>query len=379
MTCAVEGLQSSDCDIFVRDLLRRGAVMAMRGDAMYNNKRVLVTGGASFIGSHLVESLLKLNAKITVIDDFSSGARANLDGVRNDVEIVEGDLRDYRAAFDVSSGQHFVFHLANIHGGRGFIDNNPADICQNFVIDGNVLRAAHLSGVNRFCYVSSACVYPTSLQTGDRSKQVRYLSEEMADPFKDGRALADGQYGWGKLMGEMALQSYYKQFGLNGVACRLFTVYGPRENMTHAIIALIAKALIRQDPFEIWGTGQQDRNFTYVSDVVDGLLIAAERVSDCRAVNIGTDQIVKIADAASIICEIIGHKPSKIFFDTSKPEGVHARSASIALQERLLGWTPRVSFRDGVEATIGWFSEFHDPDLLGHEFDRRLFERIVTL
>lgn len=156
------------------------------------------------------------------------------------------------------------------------------------------------------------------------NKQARYLSEEMADPFAQGGAMADGEYGWGKFMGEMT-KAYNKQYGQKGVSCRLFTVYGPRENESHAIIAFIAKALARQDPFEIWGSGQQDRNFTYVDDVVDGLLLAAARIHDCRAVNIGTSEIVKIIDAAKSVCDAVGFQPNSFHFDRSKPEGVHAR------------------------------------------------------
>ena len=197
----------------------------------------------------------------------------------------------------------------------------------------------------------------------------------MADPFKEGAALADGEYGWAKFMGEMALKAYNKQFGLKGVSCRLFTVYGPRENESHAIIAFVGKALLRQDPFEIWGTGQQDRNFTYVDDIVQGLMLAAERISDCRSVNIGTDEITKIIDAAKLVCEIVGHVPSRFLCDTSKPEGVYARAASTKNQEAWLAWRPSVAFREGIRKTIEWYKSQVDIDALRRDLDRRLFER----
>jgi UDP-glucose 4-epimerase len=207
------------------------------------------------------------------------------------------------------------------------------------------------------------------------NRQERYLSEEMADPFKEGCALADGEYGWAKLMGEMALRAYHKQYGVEGVSCRLFTVYGPRENETHAIIAFVAKALMRQDPFEIWGSGQQDRNFTYVDDVVTGMLLAAEKIKDCREINLGTDEIVKIIDAAQTVCEIVGYRPSQFYCDKTKPEGVYARAASVKRQEELLGWRPNVSFRDGIRKTIEWFANSRDIDVLKANFETRLFER----
>lgn len=333
---------------------------------VYKNKRVLVTGGCSFIGSYLVESLLEDGAIVKVVDDLSSGRLKNIESCMARIDFVRGDLRLSHVAADVTKDIDIVFHLANIHGGRGFIETHPGEISQNLLIDGNVFYHSHLNGVERICYASSACVYPTTVQVSDPNRQIRYLSEELAHPFTEHCALADGEYGWGKLMGEMTLSSYHKQFHQKGVSCRLFTVYGPRENESHAIIAFIAKALIRQDPYEIWGSGQQDRNFTYVADVVEGLKRAAVKIDDCRSVNIGTNEITKIFDAARTVCEIVGHTPSSFFFDRSKPEGVYARAAATANQEKWLQWQPTVSFKEGIARTIEWYrSQKTIPEIEG--------------
>jgi len=341
----------------------------------FHRKKVLVTGGCSFIGSHLAESLVADGAEVTIVDDLSSGKLENIESVSDRVEFIEGDLRVGKTAKLCTKGKDVVFHLANIHGGRGFIETHPGEISQNLLIDGNVFYHSHINGVDRLCYTSSACAYPTPLQTAEKSKQVRYLSEEMADPFVENSAQADGEYGWAKLMGEMALKAYFKQFGQNGVSCRLFTVYGPRENESHAIIAFIAKALINQDPYEIWGSGQQDRNFTYVSDIVDGIKLAAERITDCRSVNIGTDEITRIIDAVKIVCDLTGHKPNRFLFDTSKPEGVHARAASTENQELWLNWKPVVSFDDGIKQTIEWYKTNHSLAIIANNVQCNLFER----
>lgn len=341
----------------------------------YKNKKVLVTGGASFIGSHLVDALVREGAQITVVDDLSSGKKENLNLSIDRIDFIKGDLRMQDVVDKATRKKDVIFHLANIHGGRGFIETHPGEIVQNFMIDGNIFYYAYKNNVERVCFTSSACAYPTSLQTANKDKQARFLSEEMADPFKEGAALADGEYGWAKFMGEMALKAYNKQFGLKGVSCRLFTVYGPRENESHAIIAFISKALIKQDPYEIWGTGQQDRNFTYVDDVVEGIMLAAEKISDCRAVNIGTDEITKIIDAVKTVCEIVGHKPSKFFCDTSKPEGVHARAASVSNQEHWLQWRPKVSFKEGISKTIEWYKGQVDIYDLRKNLEKKLFER----
>jgi UDP-glucose 4-epimerase len=341
----------------------------------YNGKKVIVTGGASFIGSHLVEKLLSLGSSVTVIDDLSSGKIENIENVSTQIDFVKGDLRNQDVAMEAFKGHNYVFHLANIHGGRGFIETHPGEISQNFLIDGNVLLAAKDNLVSRFCYASSACVYPTNLQIMNPTEVNRYLSEEMADPFKIGGANSDGVYGWAKFMGEMALKSYNKQFGLKGVSCRLFTVYGPRENESHAIIAFIARALLKQDPYEVWGSGNQDRNFTYVDDVVEGMLLATSRIHDCSAINIGTKEITKIKDAVMEVCKIVGHKPNDFYFDISKPEGVSARAASVKLQKEILDWEPNISFSEGVLKTINWYSQNTNIQDLRDNFERKLMER----
>jgi nucleoside-diphosphate-sugar epimerase len=341
----------------------------------FSGRRVLVTGGCSFIGSHLAERLVRQGARVRIVDDLSSGKLENISAITGDIDLICADLRDTNVANGATKNIDTVFHLANIHGGRGFIETHPAEISQNFIIDGNIFYNSLLNGVSNICYASSACVYPTNLQTENEAEQARFLSEDLADPFVRGGALADGEYGWGKLMGEMALKAYHKQYGQKGVSCRLFTVYGPRENESHAIIAFIAKALAKQDPFEIWGSGQQDRNFTYVDDVVDGLIIAASRIEDCRAVNIGTSQIVKIVDAVEKVCQAVGFKPKSFFFDKTKPEGVHARSASTLNQEAWLDWKPSTEFSEGLIKTIDWYRSTKSIEHIKDSVLTKLFER----
>src|SRR5439155_26964382 len=120
-------------------------------------------------------------------------------------------------------------------------------------------------------------------------------------------------------MGEMALKAYWKQHGLKSVSCRLFTAYGERENETHAVIALIAKAFVEMDPYEIWGDGQQDRNFKYVGDIVEGMMRAALAIDDASPVNICTSEHIKIIDAAQMIFEETGFTPSDLNLALTKP------------------------------------------------------------
>lgn len=343
--------------------------------SQWHGVTVLVTGGASFIGSHLVDALVAKGASVRVADDLSSGRLENLAGVRDRIEFRRGDLRDRAFARESVAGQQVVFHLAAAHGGRGFIDTHPADCASNMVLDGIVFAEAAAAGVDRVCFASSACVYPVQRQVAPADGRTVYLREEWADPFEEGCASSDGEYGWAKLMGEMTLRAYWKQYGLKSVSCRLFTAYGERENETHAVVALIAKAFIRMDPFEIWGNGQQDRNFTYVGDIVEGMMRAVERIEDASPVNIGTAEHVKIIELAQMIFRVSGFTPARIHFDLSKPVGVYSRAADLTRTRERLGWEPSMTLEEGIRRTVRWYEQTHRLEEVAGKLGVMLTER----
>ena len=181
---------------------------------------------------------------------------------------------------------------------------------------------------------------------------------------------ADIEYGWEKLMSEMQLNAFKKQYGLKGCPVRFVTAYGPRENETHAIIALIYKAIEKMNPYQIWGDGNQERDFTYVEDIVDGTILAAEKISDGTPVNLGTGDRYKMIDVVNMIFKILGWKPDKIEFDTSKPVGALSRALDNERASNLLGWSPRFNLEDGLRKTIDWYKTSHkiegnvDQDIL---------------
>lgn len=341
----------------------------------WKDTHVLVTGGASFIGSHLVDRLVAAGAAVRVADDLSSGRLENLSLSRGAIEFRRGDLRERTFAREVMQGSEVVFHLAACHGGRGFIDTHPADCASNLVLDGVVFEEAQRARVERVCFASSACVYPVNLQRAPTNGHSVLLREEWADPFTEGCAAADGEYGWAKLMGELTLRALWKQHGLKSVSCRLFTAYGERENETHAVIALIAKAFIGMDPYEIWGDGQQDRNFTYVGDIVDGMIRAAERIDDASAVNVGREDHIKIIDAARMIFEEMEFRPRQIVFDTSKPVGVFSRAAELTRGRAALDWEPTVDFATGLRRTVDWYRRDRKRDEVAARLGVLLTER----
>lgn len=227
---------------------------------LYAGEHILVTGGASFIGSHLVELLVGEGAHVTVADDFSSGSLRHLDLVADRIEILHGDLREKAFAVRASRGVETLFHLAAMHGGRGYIDTHPVECMSNVQLDHVVMSAAVAAGVRRLVHASSACVYPLHLQDADTHRLL--LREEDAGFDEPGKAFADGEYGWAKLMGELQMRAFHRQYGVDAVAARIFTAYGERENESHAVVALIAKAAARLDPYPVWGDGRQTRNFS---------------------------------------------------------------------------------------------------------------------
>jgi nucleoside-diphosphate-sugar epimerase len=346
-------------------------------------ERILVTGGASFIGSHLVDTLLNMESEVVVADDFSSGKLSNLKypmrhkhpktWVNGNLTVREGDLKNKDFASSVMEGIDVVFHLAALHGGRGYIHTHPAECCSNMALDQIVFEEAFKAGIERICFASSACVYPSYLQGEIGSKYL--LKEEDADPFARDKAFADLEYGWAKFMGEMSLKAYYKEYGLKASIVRIFTAYGPRENETHAIIALIAKAFVQMDPYDIWGNGEQDRNFTYVQDIVDAIISASQRIEDGSPINAGRDDRITINEAANLVFEIIGWKPKQIKYDLGKPQGVASRAADLTKSKSLLGWSPKVSYEMGFKKTIDWYLKARNKEEVKENLQRLLMQR----
>jgi nucleoside-diphosphate-sugar epimerase len=316
----------------------------------WTERSVLVTGGASFIGSHLVDALVERGARVTVADNLSSGRlenlRAHLDAGR--IRLLEADLLRQEAVESAVQGQECVFHLAADHGGRGYIETHEANCASNLLLDGLIFKTCVDAGVARIVFSSSGCVYPQSLQS-DANNIVKLGEDDVGPPFE-----ADGMYGWAKLMGEKVLASYARRYGIKAVSCRYFTAYGPRATESHAVMAMIARAFIRQDPFEIWGTGEQVRNWTHVSDIVEGTLLAAEQAESGQAFNVGTTEGTRVRDAAEMVMEMSGYK-ARIALRPDMPTGPYYRIAQNENLALATGWRPRVGFREGLARTIEWY------------------------
>lgn len=303
-----------------------------------------------------MDALIARGAHVRVVDDLSSGRLENIQAhvSSGHVSFIEADLREPGVARSAMKDIQVVFHLAADHGGRGYVDLHQAGPASNLFLDGLVFWEAIRAGVEKVVYASSGCVYPNSMQT-DTAREI-YLKEQDVKPPHD----ADNMYGWAKLMAELTLQAYHKEYKLGAASCRYFTVYGPRGVENHAVIAMIARAFVGQNPFEIWGDGQQIRNWTYVDDIVDGTILAAEKIQDGTAVNLGTMERVRVIDAAKLTLEFAGRKADFKFLH-QMPTGPANRVADNSLAKKLLGWEPKVMFREGLRRTMDWYFADRKP------------------
>ena len=330
----------------------------MSASYVWRGRSTLVTGGASFIGSALVDELVSRGADVRVVDDLSSGKLESIEHHIDDgaVEFLHDDLRRPGVAERAVEGMSVVFHLAAAHGGRGYVDLHQAACAGNLALDGNLFLAARAAAVDKVVYASSGCVYPNSLQA-DPTEEI-YLREELADepPFD-----ADNMYGYAKLMGELSLKAYAREWGLKAASCRYFTVYGERGKEDHAVMAMIARAFVDQNPFLVWGDGEQVRNWTYVGDIVAGTMLAAEKIDDGTAVNLGTMERTRVIDAVREVLRYTG-KELEIRLQPEMPTGPMNRVADSTRARELLGWEPEVPFVAGLHRTIDWYFAEKDPD-----------------
>lgn len=336
----------------------------------WDNKRVLVTGGASFIGSHLVDALLSRRAEVRVVDDLTSGKMENIEEhvEKGTIEFIQADLREPTVTRKAVRDSDIVFHLAAAHGGRGYVDLHQAEPATNLFLDGLVFWEAYQAGVEKIVFASSGCVYPNFLQ-GDTEKEV-FLTEELVKPPYD----ADNLYGWAKLMGELTLKAYHSEFGIKTASCRYFTVYGPRGVENHAVVAMIAKAFIGQDPFQVWGDGTQVRNWTYIDDIVRGTILVAEKIDDGTAVNLGTMERIRVIDAVKMVMEYSRHQ-AEIAFQKDMPTGPLNRVADNSLAKKLLDWEPQVLFQEGLKRTLDWYFAVKDKTKVKGILENSLTER----
>jgi UDP-glucose 4-epimerase len=313
----------------------------------WKNKEVLVTGGAGFIGHRLVARLLDLEANISVLDDLSKGNRQNLAPHFDKIRFIQTDLLNSKVVKDALDGCQVCFHLAAKIGGIGYFHKIPATILRdNSIMNFNLWDAAAKTDAKMVC-LSSSMVFEraTTFPTAE-------TAIETSPPPKSG-------YGFSKLLSEYIARTYYEEFGVKYVTVRPFNVYGEGElpgeyvGYAHVIPDLIEKVLRGQNPLEILGSGKQTRCYTYVDDVVDGMLFVAQRREN-DDFNIGTNTETTVSELAERIWRLCERKaPLKFKRMPGFRDDVQRRIPDVSKIMRL-GWIPKTDLDNGLKKTIKW-------------------------
>ena len=308
----------------------------------------LVTGGAGFIGSHLAEELARRGERVRVVDSLVTGKRENLAHIRG-VEFVEGDLAELDTARRAAEGADFVLHQAAIPSVPRSVQDPVTSHRANVDATLNLLIAARDARVKRVVYAGSSSAY------GDAPTLPK--SETMATAPLSPYALQ-------KLVGEQYCQMFTRLYGLETVTTRYFNVFGPRQDPSSpysGVISLFISALCEGRPPVIYGDGEQTRDFTYVANVVDGVLRAclAPAVSG-EVINVATGGRVSINQLFRSVRDLVGGRVDPVY-SSARAGDVRDSQADIERAKRLLGYQPQVAFDEGLNKTVEWYRTSHLP------------------
>lgn len=316
------------------------------------SKKILISGSGGFIGHHLVNYLLSK-------DYFVSGVDIKYPEYPENDEWAQwftiGDLRNPEVCRLVTRDIDEVYHLAADMGGMQFISKYQSQILyNNSLIDINMLEAARINGVKKFFYSSSACIYPEFKQA---ETDVIPLKEVDAYP-----AQPQDTYGWEKLMMEILLENYEKEYGIQTRVARFHNIMGPygtwtggREKAPAAMCRKVAEAKLKRLSYiEIWGDGEQTRSFCYIDDLVEGVYRLMNSDHN-KPLNIGQDRMISINELADMVMDIAGVKLEKRYVDG--PQGVRGRNSDNTKLREVLKWEPQISLEDGLKITYDWIEQ----------------------
>ena len=321
-------------------------------------EKILVTGGAGMIGSNLVKRLTQLGFEVIIVDSLWRG---KLEYLNNDsgVPVIPIDTHFFQYDLSVSGicdnlveKVDYVIHLADIVAGIDYVFSNQGTLFrQNILINSNIIDSVRRSKnkIKGLIYVGTACSFPLSRQNTLNQAPLR---ENELYP-----ALPESAYGWSKLMGQYETELLEKEYNIPTCTLMFHNVYGSPCDFgerSQVIPALIRKAInYPQEPFNVWGSGEQGRAFIHVDDVVNALVLAFEKGWGKGTIQIGPSICTSIKEIAEMIVKVSG-KEIDVFYDTSKPEGDKARSADYSKAKEVLGWEPQVKLEDGIRKQYEW-------------------------
>jgi len=313
--------------------------------SIYNNKKILVTGGTGMIGKPLVEMLIEQGAKVRIAS-LDHPDRAHVQA-----EYQRVDLMDFNNCLKACQGMDYVFHLVGIKCSPAITSKRAATILVSFLrFNTNMMEAARQAGVERYLYTSTIGVYPPA--------EVFYED----DVWKGSPSRKDWYGGWAKRIGELQAEAYQVEYDWDKIAVvRPANVYGPYDNFdpdnAMVIPSLIKRALDGEDPFVVWGDGSAIRDFIHARDVAQGMMFALEKCPG-YALNLGSGTGYSIKELVEIVVNNLEKKP-KVVWDISKPSGDKKRLMDIS-KAKALGWQPKISLEQGIKEVIEWYKKNKD-------------------
>jgi nucleoside-diphosphate-sugar epimerase len=332
----------------------------------------LVTGACGFVGRNMVKRLLSVtNDHVFMVDDLSIGLHPKkwmtdfTSEKHKDIEIIgaekrcyfwKGDFRNLLFKFRTHPNylqneysldfEKFadVYHFAAIVGGRAKIEGHPMQVALDLSIDAEFFYWACDHKPERVLYPSSSAAYPIDLQAESGAVALK----EADIDFKSNLGTPDMTYGWSKLTGEFLAQIAARHYGISVCCIRPFSGYGEDQDLTYPVPAIAARAAGKEDPFEVWGTGKQGRDFVHIDDVIDFIMMLMDNVSDGTAYNIGSGKLTSFLDLIQVFTSFAGYSPT-IKPLLHKPVGVHSRYADMTLVKEKFGWEPKISIEAGMK------------------------------
>lgn len=310
----------------------------------YKGKKALVLGGTGFVGTHFVQALLDAGADVTT----TVHKRAPIITDKR-LKTVQADLTDREQSRAAMKDQQFVFHCAGAVSAAGVTASNPMEpITDNIALTAMVMEAAWKTGVERIQVFGSSTAYPVT------EHPVREEEMWTAEPHPSYFG-----YGWMRRYMERMAEFVHERSDTKVVLVRPTAVYGRHDDFhpvsSHVIPALIRKAVERMDPYEVWGTGDEVRDFLRVDDLADGCLLATEHYAECKPINIGYGQTSTVKEIVQAILEAADYGDAKVVFNSDRPTTIPKRMVDITKAREILGFAPKFTLAEGLADTVRWY------------------------